>query len=64
MKALHNIIEILSVNFLSTIAIVLVWLNTLTGILTVIVLVSTLVYNSIKIFQALRNKNNKKGNSN
>ncbi|MDD4291992.1 MAG: hypothetical protein PHX51_07155 [Clostridia bacterium] len=56
MKTLNKNIEILSVNFFSTISLVTAWLNSLTGVLTCLVLLSSIIYNGIKIYQALNKK--------
>ena len=53
---MHNNFEILSVNGFSVVSVILAWFTQYTGLLTVLVLISSLVYNCINIYRTLKKK--------
>ena len=59
MKIVNNYLEVLSVNVFSALSLIIAFLAQMTGILTVLVLVSSLVYNCLKIYKFLKNRKGK-----
>ena len=53
---IKNHVELVITNSISVTAFVVAWLNSFTGILSAVALLSTIVYNGIKIYQALTKK--------
>ena len=53
---IRNHVEIVIANSISVTAFIVAWLNSFTGILSAVALLSTIIYNGIKIYQALRKK--------
>lgn len=56
MKTLKNNFEILSVNGLTGLSLVLAWVTHFINVLTVLVLITSVIYNCMKIYDWLKKK--------